>query len=107
MSDEHLFDTSNSVFDELDAKPPTELGTHVFSKHPDSRQSYNINFPVSRFRPRYCALKEDEKELHDDLKAKAMELELLYNKVKDGRYKSLAFTCLEESIMWIIKELTS
>jgi hypothetical protein len=45
--------------------------------------------------------------LHDKIKAKAEELETLFNEVKDGRYKSLAFTSLEQSVMWIVKELTS
>ena len=35
------------------------------------------------------------------------ELEELYGKVKPGRYNSLAITALEESVMWIVKELTS
>jgi hypothetical protein len=63
--------------------------------------------PVSRFRPRYRALTDGEKALHDALKDKAQELEALFNQVKDGRYKALAFTSLEQSIMWIVKELTA
>ena len=78
---------------------------HVYEGQPDGRQDGEIT--PSRFRPRYRALTDDEKALHDDLKNKAAELETLFNSVKDGRYKSLAFTELEASIMWIIKELTS
>lgn len=63
--------------------------------------------PVSRFRPKYRALTDAEKELHDDIKAQAVVLEVLFNKVQDGRYKSLAFTALEEAIMWIIKQHTA
>jgi hypothetical protein len=48
-----------------------------------------------------------EKTLHDALKAKAVELEELYAQVKPGRYNSLAITALEQSLMWIVKELTS
>lgn len=48
-----------------------------------------------------------EKGLHDQLKDKAAELEALFNQVKPGRYSSLAMTSLEQSIMWIVKELTS
>jgi hypothetical protein len=80
--------------------------THVYEGKPDGRQLETVQ-PVSRFRPRYRALTDDEKVLHDKIKAKAEELETLFNEVKDGRYKSLAFTSLEQSVMWIVKELTS
>ncbi|TXH43028.1 MAG: hypothetical protein E6Q97_34790 [Desulfurellales bacterium] len=79
---------------------------HVFEGKPDGRQA-DTAIPVSRFRPKYRALTDEEKALHDALKDKAAELEVLFGKVKDGRYKSLAFTSLEESVMWIVKELTS
>ncbi|HZT90369.1 MAG TPA: hypothetical protein VFA12_20680 [Stellaceae bacterium] len=79
---------------------------NVFQGNADARQS-NEQIAVSRFRPRYRALSDDEKALHDALKAKAEELEGLFNQVKDGRYKALAFTSLEQSIMWIVKELTA
>jgi hypothetical protein len=62
---------------------------------------------VSRFRPKYRALTTGEKALHDEIKAKAADLESLFEKVKPGRYRSLAFTDLESSIMWVIKELTA
>jgi hypothetical protein len=78
---------------------------NLFGDEPDARQQDDIK--PSRFRPRYRKLSDDEVALHDDLKAKADELAALFDKVKDGRYKSLAFTELEASIMWIIKELTS
>jgi hypothetical protein len=84
----------------------TEKLTNVFEGKPDSRQ-VETKIPVSRFRPKYRALDQREKELHDLIKARAEELEVLFASVKDGRYKSLALTSLEESIMWIIKELTS
>lgn len=79
---------------------------HVYEGSPDARQS-DEKIAMSRFRPRYRALSDDEKALHDALKDKAVELEALFNQVKDGRYKSLAFTSLEQSIMWIVKELTA
>ncbi len=81
--------------------------THVFAGVPDERQSSDVKEIVSRFRPRYRALNPEEKQLHDEIKDKAQELEQLFNQVKDGRYKSLAFTSLEESVMWIVKELTA
>ena len=63
--------------------------------------------PVSRFRPTYRALTDGEKMQHDLIKEKAAQLEALYAQVKPGRYNSLAITSLEQSIMWIVKELTS
>lgn len=83
------------------------MSTHVYEGKPDGRQSDDQAMPTSRFRPKYRALSDDEKALHDEIKSKATELESLFSKVKDGRYKSLAFTSLEESIMWIVKELTA
>lgn len=79
---------------------------HVFESQPDGRQA-DTAITVSRFRPKYRALTDEEKALHDALKDKAAELEVLYAKVKPGRYNSLAITSLESSIMWIVKELTS
>lgn len=81
---------------------------NVFEGSPDARQSEDVNHKVSRFRPTYRALTESEKQLHDDIKNKASELEALFEQVNgDPRYKSLAFTDLEKSVMWIIKSLTA
>jgi hypothetical protein len=80
--------------------------THVYDGKPDGRQG-DAQTVVSRFRPRYRALTDDEKALHDSIKDKAAELELLYAKIKPGRYNALAITSLEQSVMWIVKELTS
>lgn len=79
----------------------------VFEVKPDARQSSDVAHLVSRFRPTYRALTDDEKALHDALKSKAVELEALFAKVKTGRYNALAVTALEQSIMWIVKELTA
>ena len=85
----------------------------VFEGKPDGRQSADVNHKVSRFRPTYKALTDEQKTLHDELKTKAVELENLYLKVLEGkgvsstRYSALALTDLESSIMWIVKELTS
>jgi len=79
---------------------------HVFEGQPDARQA-DTAIKVSRFRPQYRALTDDEKALHDEIKSKAAELEVVFEKVKNGRYKSLAMTELETSVMWIVKELTS
>lgn len=78
---------------------------HVFEGTPDDRQQGDIT--PSRFRPKYRALSDEEKALHDAIKNKAGELEALYSQVKSGRYNSLAITSLEESVMWVVKELTS
>jgi hypothetical protein len=80
--------------------------THVYEGNPDARQ-VETTIAVSRFRPRYRALTDDEKILHDAIKDKAAELEALYSQVKPGRYNALAITSLEQSVMWIVKELTS
>jgi hypothetical protein len=77
--------------------------THVFEDQPDDRQD-SARIAVSRFRPRYRALTDDEKAVHNGIKAKAEELEALFDRVADGRYKSLALTELETSVMWIVKE---
>jgi hypothetical protein len=79
---------------------------NVYEGTPDARQSEE-KIAVSRFRPKYRALDDQEKDLHDAIKQKAVEMEELFNQVKDGRYKSLAFTSLEQSVMWIVKELTA
>ena len=79
----------------------------VFEGAADGRQSDDVAMPVSRFRPRYRALTDEEKLLHDEIKAKAAELETLFARVKPGRYGSLAMTALEQAVMWVVKELTS
>jgi hypothetical protein len=63
---------------------------------------------TNRFRPQYRELTPAEQKLIDAIKTKAEELEHLYDMVAvDSRYKSLAFTTLEESVMWIVKEVTT
>ena len=79
---------------------------HVYDGKPDGRQSEE-RIKVSRFRPKYRALSDDEKALHDQIKDQATVLEGLFEKLNGGRYQALAFTALEESVMWAIKELTS
>src|SRR5689334_13673485 len=54
---------------------------HVYEGKPDGRQA-DTAIQVSRFRPKYRALSDDEKALHDALKDKAAEIEALYAKVK-------------------------
>lgn len=80
--------------------------THVFEGEPDTRQG-GTAVVTSRFRPRYRALTAEDKALHDAIKDSAAHMEMLFTRVKSGRYASLAMTSLEESVMWIIKELTA
>ena len=80
---------------------------HVFEGAPDGRQSADPAEPMSRFRPRYRALTDEEKALHDAIKEQAVVLETLFMQVKAGRYRALSLTALEEAVMWNIKELTS
>lgn len=81
--------------------------TNVYEGAPDARQSADVSMPTSRFRPRYRALTDDEKALHDAIKTKAAELEALFETVKTGRYQSLGLTALEQAVMWTVKELTA
>jgi len=74
----------------------------------DARQAKDGEQVVtSLFRPRYRALTDDEKALHDAIKGKASEMEALFEQVKPGRYRSLGITALEASVMWTVKELRS
>lgn len=84
------------------------MGEHVFEGEPDARQQLaGEDVKVSRFRPRYRNLTKDEKDLHDAIKARAEHLCEAVELVKAGRYRSLAITHLEISVMLAIKELTS
>jgi hypothetical protein len=80
--------------------------SNVFDGKPDARQSDRVDHPVSRFRPTYRALTPEEKALHDLIKLKASELESLFFQVQEGRYRALAITDLENSVMWCVKALT-
>jgi hypothetical protein len=80
---------------------------NVFEGPTDAYKSDDVAMPVTRFRPKYRALTDEEKALHDEIMAKATELEALFARVKPGRYRALGFTALEESVMWTVKELTS
>jgi hypothetical protein len=73
----------------------------------DGRQSNDEAEPLSRFRPRYRALSDDEKAQHDALKDAYVDVERLVLALPAGRYRALALTTLEESCMWSVKELTA
>ena len=57
------------------------------------------------FRPVDRELSEGEQEVREAIYKQAEALEATYRLVQPGRYRSLALTSLEESIMWIVKEL--
>jgi len=108
---------------------------HVYEGNPDGRQSAE-RIAVSRFRPKYRALNDDEKALHDAIKAKAAELEALFGQVRDirlpvieipaiadgGQHETIlgesldnpvrgylddGMKSLELAVMWTVKGLTS
>ena len=87
--------------------------SHVYDGEPDGRQSADVAHPVSRFRPTYRALTDEEKALHDEIKSAAVSMESLIARCgtapgpMQGRYRALALTALEESIMLAVKALTS
>ena len=57
------------------------------------------------FRPVDRELSEGEQEVREAIYKQAEALEATYRLVQSGRYRSLALTILEESVMWIVKEL--
>ncbi len=64
--------------------------TNVYEGATDARQSGDTAERVSRFRPRYRAITDDEKALHDEIKAKAVEMEALFGRVKPGRFNYIS-----------------
>ena len=93
---------------------------HVFEDGPDGRQSAT-SAPPSIFRPTYRQLSDEEKTLHDEIKAKASELVHLISRTnpphhRDSErprmtnrdiYQCRAMEALELSVMWAVKGLTS
>jgi hypothetical protein len=80
---------------------------HVYEGQPDGRQSADPKMKTSRFRLQYRAITDAEKALHDEIKAKAAELEALFERTPPGRYQSLAMTDLEGAVQWAVKGLLS
>lgn len=59
------------------------------------------------FRTKYRELSDEEKAAVEAIKTKAGELHDLIEAIgSTSRYTSLAKTCLEESVMWAVKQLT-
>jgi hypothetical protein len=61
---------------------------------------------TNTFRTKYRTLTEEEKHRLEQIKMKAEELEALFEMDTPSRFKSLALTNLEQSVMWIVKEVT-
>jgi len=55
----------------------------------------------------YRELEDEEKQLVDGIKNAAQSLYNRIDQAKDCREKSMAKTKLEESIMWVVKGITS
>lgn len=79
---------------------------------------------LSRFRPDYRKLNDAEQRLCDQIKSRAEDLAALYDHIEmvqraptsvagvviaenTKRYRTLALTALEESVMWAIKAVTA
>lgn len=71
---------------------------------PERRRDYS---KPSLFRTSYRALTREEITLIQNVKAKAEELAQLYESIRMGRYRSLALTELEASVMWAVKEISA
>lgn len=96
----------------------------LYEGQTDARQAQEPIVP-SRFRPRYRPLSEREKALHDAIKAKAAELEELFEQIPVvrnlaadregvrinpsylGRDGALAMTHLEDAVMRAVRALTA
>lgn len=79
---------------------------NVYEGPTDGRQSDDPAEKLSRFRPRYRALSDDEKRFHDEIKEVYADCEKMIDALPKGRYTALALTALEESCMWAVKALT-
>jgi len=86
----------------------SEKEQNVFEGPTDGRQG-DASVKPSRFRPRYRALSEEEKAVHDEIKSTAEELLAAFDKAHkptNSWYYTLAVTALEEAVMWMVKGLT-
>lgn len=61
---------------------------------------------MSRFRKKYRALSNAEQGLVDRIKDKAEALEKEFDHIPASRESALAFTKLEEAVMWAVKGVT-
>jgi hypothetical protein len=70
---------------------------------PPQRRDYS---KPTRFHTVYRELDDSERGLIKRIKDKAEELAQLYEQATSSRYRSLALTELESSVMWVVKEIT-
>lgn len=61
---------------------------HVYAGEPDGRQAQEP-IKVSRFRPQYRPLTDEEKAPHDAIKGKAAELEALFERAERLRFPDI------------------
>ena len=61
---------------------------------------------MTRFRNEYRDLSDEEKQLVIDIKDFADKFAIVADSVPNGREKSIAFTKLEEAVMWAVKATT-
>jgi hypothetical protein len=62
---------------------------------------------MNRFRKDYRPLTPEETQARADLILLAEQMETIIDGMKEPRYKALALTHLEETVMWAIKSLTA
>lgn len=76
------------------------------SRLSDSMEAYRAS-ENHVFRVKYREMTDFEKRTMEELKSRAYWLLChIEAHIPDGRYKSLAKTALEESVMWAVKEIT-
>jgi hypothetical protein len=72
----------------------------------ENRMTDQTDLSKSRFRKRYRQLSDTELKLNDAIKDKAAQLEALYDLLPSARYTSIAYTELETSVMYAVKQIT-
>jgi hypothetical protein len=72
----------------------------------ENRLTPQTDLSKSRFRKRYRTLSDAELKLNDAIKDQAARLEALYDLLPTARYTSIAYTELETSVMYAVKQLT-
>ncbi len=72
----------------------------------ENRMTTQTDLSKSRFRKRYRTLSDTELKLNDTIKDYAAKLESLYDLLPHARYTSIAYTELETSVMYAVKQLT-
>lgn len=75
------------------------------SEQPSLFPEISTKFTSDRFKVARPYTSEPERAIKTAIIHKAVEMEALFNQVKQGRYRSLAFTELEAAILWIMREI--